>query len=268
MRTKNKIWLCTLTVTGLILILTDSCKKDDSNDSIPITYGTVTDLEGNVYKTIQIEIPTAGTKSLETAQTKTQVWMAENLRTTKYNDGTSIPYEPDPVNWEQREPKYTWYNGNEATDTFKETYGALYNWYAVNTEKLCPTGWHVTSDEEWQTLGRYLMNNGFNYDGTIGETYPNKVAKSLAAKTDWASSSNAGAPGNTDYPEKRNAIGFSALPGGFIYYSMGYQRMSLSGFWWSSEAGVVNIDFDDSAVIPQTNPSKINGCSIRCVKDL
>jgi uncharacterized protein (TIGR02145 family) len=206
-------------------------------------------------------------KSLETAQTNTQTWMAENLRTTKYNDGTSIPYEPNPLNWEPAEPKYTWYNGNDATDTYKATYGALYNWYAVNTGNLCPTGWHVTSDEEWLNFGRYLMNNGYNYDGTIGETDPNKLAKSLAAKTDWASSSNVGAPGNTDFPEKRNASGFSGLPGGFIYYSLGYQRVSLSGFWWSSGAGVVNIDFDDSAANPQTNASKLNGCSIRCVKD-
>jgi uncharacterized protein (TIGR02145 family) len=132
---------------------------------------------------------------------------------------------------------------------------------------LCPTGWHVTSDEEWLNFGRYLMNIGYNYDGTKGETNPNKVAKSLAAKTEWASTSNVGAPGNTDFPEKRNASGFSGLPGGFIYYNMGYQRMSLSGFWWSSGAGVVNIDFDDSAVNPQTNASKLNGCSIRCVKD-
>jgi uncharacterized protein (TIGR02145 family) len=265
MKSRNKIWLGTLTVIGLILILIDGCKKDESKDTMPIEYGTLTDVEGNVYKTIQIEIPTGEKKNLESALIKTQTWMAENLRTTKYNDGTSIPYEPNPLKWESAEPKCTWYNGNDATETYKVTYGALYNWYAVNTGKLCPTGWHVTSDEEWQNLGRYLMNNGYNYDGTIGETFPNKVAKSLAAKTDWASSSNVGAQGNTDYPEKRNVIGFSALPGGFIFYSMGYQRLGLSGFWWSSGAGVVNIDFDDSAVIPQTNPSKLNGCSIRCI---
>jgi uncharacterized protein (TIGR02145 family) len=267
MKTKNRIRLATLAIIELVLILTFSCEKDDSKDSVPIINGTVTDLEGNVYKTIQIKIPIGGKKGIEAAQTRTQIWMAENLRTAKYNDGTSIPYEPNPVNWEPPEPKYTWYYGNEATANFKEIYGSLYNWYAVNTGKLCPAGWHVATDEEWQNLGRYLMNNGYNYDGTIGETYPNKVAKSLATKTDWASSSNVGAPGNTDYPEKRNAIGFSALPGGFIYYSMGYQRIYLSGFWWSSDAGIVNIDFDDSAVIPQSNASKLNGCSIRCVKD-
>jgi len=232
-----------------------------------ITYGTVTDTEGNIYKTLQIEISTQGSKGLEASQTSTQTWMAENLRSTKYNDDTPIPYEPDPINWEQPEPRFTWYNGNESTAAHKATYGGLYNWYAVNTHKLCPKGWHVPSDEEWQIFGRFLMANGFNYDGTIGETYPNKLAKSLSAKTGWSSSSNVGAPGNTDYPEQRNVTGFSALPGGFVFFSLGYQRINLSGFWWSSDAGIVNIDFADSAVNTQNNASKLNGGSIRCVKD-
>jgi uncharacterized protein (TIGR02145 family) len=267
MKSIDKIWICPLIIVGLILIFISSCEKDNSQGSDLITFGTVTDIEGNVYKTLQIEIPAGGSKSLGTIQASTQTWMVENLRTTKYNDGTSIPYMPDPVNWEQPEPRFTWYEGTIATAAHKATYGALYNWYTCNTGKLCPTGWHLPSDEEWQIFGWFLMNNGFNYDKTIGETYPNKLAKSLSAKTGWTSSSNVGAPGNTDYPEQRNASGFSALPGGFIYFSMGYQRIGLSGFWWSSDAGIVNIDNDDSAINTQNNASKLNGSSIRCVKD-
>src|SRR5664279_2133742 len=85
----------------------------------------VTDIDGNVYTTVTIG---------------TQVWMVENLKTTKYNDGTSIPNITDGAAWESlTTPGYCFYN-NEAAN--KTTYGALYNWYTVNSSKLAPTGWH------------------------------------------------------------------------------------------------------------------------------
>ncbi|MFY0690217.1 MAG: BspA family leucine-rich repeat surface protein, partial [Cyclobacteriaceae bacterium] len=102
----------------------------------------------------------------------TQVWMGENLATSKYNDGTTIPKVTDNTAWSNlTTPGYAWYDNDSATNA--PTYGALYNWYAVETGELCPTGWHVPSDTEWTTLEDYLIANGYNYDGT---TSGNKLA--------------------------------------------------------------------------------------------
>ena len=90
-------------------------------------YSTVTDVEGNVYNVVTIG---------------NQAWMAENLRTTMYSDSTSIPLVKDEIKWAiLSTPAYCWYKNDE--EAFKPTYGALYNWYSVNTGKLCPDGWHV-----------------------------------------------------------------------------------------------------------------------------
>jgi len=107
---------------------------------LPNNYaGIVKDAEGNLYKTVKIGI---------------QTWMAENLRTSKYNDATAIPLVADDSAWiNDKTGAYCWYNNDVA---FKYPYGALYNWYAVNTGKLCPTDWHVATDAEWSILINYL----------------------------------------------------------------------------------------------------------------
>jgi uncharacterized protein (TIGR02145 family) len=157
--------------------------------------GSVTDIDGNTYKTIKIG---------------THVWMAENLKTTKYSNGdligTTSPYNKDISG--ETDPKYQWaYNGNESNVV---TYGRLYTWYAVtDSRNVCPAGWHAPADAEWTTLELFLIANGFNYDGT---TTAHKYAKALASTTLWTSSSITGAVGNTDYPAKRNATGSDCVP--------------------------------------------------------
>jgi uncharacterized protein (TIGR02145 family) len=100
---------------------------------------TLTDKDGNIYKTVTLG---------------TQIWMAENLRTTKYNDGTDIPKVTVNNDWYNlTTDAYCWYNNDETA--FKDTYGALYNGFAANT-KLCPTGWHIPSNADWTDLGNYL----------------------------------------------------------------------------------------------------------------
>ncbi len=98
-----------------------------------------------------------------------------------------------------------------------------------------PTGWHVPTDAEWTTLENYLIANGYNYDGT---TTGNKYAKALASATGWNYYSGTGTVGNTDYPAKRNATGFTALPGGFRGFDNGaFSGVGSNGGWWSSSGG-------------------------------
>jgi uncharacterized protein (TIGR02145 family) len=223
-----------------------------SNDFTFTTFLLLTDIEGNTYRAVSIG---------------TQVWMAENLKTTKYNDGTAIPNVTGTAWGALTTPGYCWYNNDAAT--YKATYGALYNWYTVNTGKLCPTGWHVPTDAEWTTLENYLTANGYNYDGT---TTGNKYAKSLASTTLWTSSATVGAVGNTDYPEKRNATGFTALPGGFRSYDGAYGAIGFYGYWWSSSTEFnpyalnrrVYYNFDN---VFRSNYDKQGGFSVRCIRD-
>jgi len=138
------LWLISLMV---LLFAASACKKEnDGNSSInpyngkskaafnpAITYGTMTDIEGNIYKTVTIG---------------TQTWMAENLRTTKYNDSTNIPYAINNSEWAALlSASYSNYDHTTNAETIA-TYGRLYNWYAVNTGKLAPKGWHIPSNKE------------------------------------------------------------------------------------------------------------------------
>ena len=128
-----------------------------ATNSAGTTYGQeynfmtpVTDIEGNVYKTVMIG---------------TQVWMAENLKTTKYNDDSAIPNVTVNADWiALTADAYCWAQNDEAT--YKPLYGALYNWYAVETGKLCPTGWHVPTDAEFSTMEISLGMTQAEADGT------------------------------------------------------------------------------------------------------
>jgi uncharacterized protein (TIGR02145 family)/uncharacterized repeat protein (TIGR02543 family) len=176
-------------------------------------YWVIKDYDGNIYTEVTIG---------------TQTWMVENLRTTKYNDGTSIPKVTDSTAWSNLATAgYCYYNNTTNADSIKK-FGALYNWYAVNTGKLAPAGWHVPTDAEWDTLQNYLIANGYNYDNTTAD---NKIAKSMAATTDWASSTDTGAIGND--LSKNNKSGFSAVPGGFRYFNGNFYFQGSYGHWWS-----------------------------------
>ena len=108
----------------------------------------ITDIDGNVYHTVK---------------KGNQLWTVENLRTTSFNDGRPIQLVTDNVTWASlTTPAYCWYNNDIYN---KSKYGALYNWYAVDTKKLAPKGWHVPTDVEWDILQDYLIANGYNSDG-------------------------------------------------------------------------------------------------------
>jgi uncharacterized protein (TIGR02145 family) len=214
---------------------------------------TVTDTCGNVYQTITIG---------------TQTWMVENLKTTKYNDGTDIPLVSVGTDWAAlNTPAYCWYKNDNAN--YGATCGALYNWYTINSGKLCPKGWHVPSDDEWTSLETYLIFNAYNFDGT---TVGNKYAKALASTALWDPSTIEGAVGNTDFPAKRNATNFNGVAAGCrdIYGTFSY--FSFYAFWWSSSLN------DDSSVwdrglyshsnfVARSSYGFRNGFSVRCLKD-
>jgi uncharacterized protein (TIGR02145 family) len=189
-----------------IIVLSIVCTKSKE---------TVTDADGNVYATVKIG---------------NQVWIAENLKTTKYIDGTPIPLVTDRSEWitydDSARPAYCWY-GNDAIN--KTTYGALYNWYAVNSGRLAPKGWHVPTDVEWTQMENYLIENGYNWDTTKDG---NKIAKAMAARTDWVSHTNPGAIGND--VSTNNRSGFTALPGGFRIEHGDFYDIGHHGYWWSA----------------------------------
>jgi len=230
-------------------ILTD---KPVGSKNTNFNFVDCTDADGNFYTVVTIG---------------TQTWMAENLKTTLYNDGTSIPNVTDNTAWNSlATPAYCWY-GNDAS-TYKSKYGALYNWFAVNTGKLAPVGWHVPTDAEWTTMENYLITNGYNYDGT---TTGNKVGKALAATTDWSNNFSEGAVGND--LSKNNSSGFSALPGGGRYYTNGmFSYFGETGYWWTAtefNASFASyrytiIYFDSMS---RQNYYKTVGFSVRCIKD-
>ena len=195
-----------------------------------LTYGSISDNDGNIYKTIQIG---------------TQTWMAENLKTTTYNDNTDIPLKNGYSSWTVLEtPGYCWYNNDSLT------YGAMYNWYAVNTGKLCPSGWHVPVDDEWTTLIT-----------TIGEDDGNKLKETGAIH--WLAP-NSGAT---------NESGFTALPGGYRSSSGGaFYDLKRFGYFWSATEfnsvdavyRLLSYNYNEAQ---SSSSDKNNAFSVRCVKD-
>jgi uncharacterized protein (TIGR02145 family) len=158
-----------------------------------------------------------------------QTWMAENLKTTHYNDNTEIPLVLNDAAWSAlTTPAYCWYNNDASTN--KDLYGGLYNWYTVGTGKLCPIGWHVPSDNDWLTLTNYLRNNGYAYVG-LG----NYVGKSIAASAGWDVYGGDGSFIDQEVgynQEINNNSGFTARPGGYRGFN---GKGRLCEFWSSSK---------------------------------
>lgn len=199
----------------------------------PLT-SSVKDVDGNMYKTVKIG---------------NQWWMAENLKTTKYNDGTSIPLVTDNTAWGAlSSPRYCWYNNDVSN---KNTYGALYNWFVVNTGKLAPVGWHVPTVAEWTILTDYL--GGVNIAG----------GKLKEAGTSHWQSPNQGAT---------NETGFTALPGGYRSSNGTFELLGGYGdFWQSTGYDATNayyrVFYPVGVSVPSSTHPKVFGDSVRCVKD-
>jgi uncharacterized protein (TIGR02145 family) len=204
----------------------------------------IADIDGNSYN-----IVTVGT----------QKWMDKNLKTTKYNDGTAIAYPGTNNNaWQTNTSgAYAWWGNNEAN---KNTYGALYNWYAVNSGNLCPAGWHVPSFNDWLDLMTFL-GDGDEFNGRL---IGGGLLKEIGI-THWKPS-NEGAS---------DAYGFTALPGGnrssdgnfFNIENLG--AWWASGYWWNDATKTFGTGFDifsSSAGVSYGASEKEVGLSVRCLK--
>jgi uncharacterized protein (TIGR02145 family) len=237
MKVKNKNnCRCRLVLLSVfILILASNCKRSDN---------TVKDIDGNVYKTVIIG---------------RYKWMAENLKTTAYNNGIRLPNVTKQSEWIRLHTgAYCWYNNNQS---YADTFGLLYNWHAVSTGKLCPDGWRVPTDDEW----KYLEGNVDSRFG-IGDTVWNKpglrgldAGQRLRAISGW----RPGIPGTDNF-------GFSGLPGG--EHLTHFYAGGSSGFWWSSteasasSAWYRNLIYSFEYVARDTHPKRM-GFSVRCIKD-
>jgi len=237
-------------VTGLVIamsVLMSSCRKehpplnnneDENPDINDVGCGTISDADGHTYNTILIG---------------NQCWMKENLKTTRYRNsdviGTTAP-DTLPIAGEN-EPKYQWaYEGNT---TYATTYGLLYTWYAITDSRaVCPQGWHIPTDTEWDTLVNFLGG-----DSVAG----NKLKENGTAH--WY--------GNN--AQATNQSGFTALPGGYRTGDGMFRNILFYGIWWSATpSNLPDNAYDrqlyyNSCNVNRGNNPKLNGVAVRCVKD-
>ena len=191
-----------------------------------------------------------------------QIWLGENLRSEKFNDGTPIPLVKDAEKWALTEtPAYCWYE-NKRSDYKSTAYGALYNWHAVNTGKLCPVGWHVPSDSEWTALEIYA-DPGIDTAWLRPQVTGTKLKET--GTDHWLL---------TDSIKGTDDFGFTALPAGNRNVYGPFFDVGTGAGWWSS----TEYDLDDaySREIRERDSSfnffnftnyKKFGFSVRCVRD-
>ncbi len=269
MKNRKNIWKITLSllITGS-MIFAVGC-SDDEDEILPDgdTPGKVYDIDGNEYKTVRIG---------------DQIWMAENLRVSKYNNGDAIPTGLSDGEWENTtDGAYAIYphgdvDGIESSEEMVEAYGRLYNWYAVDDPRgLCPEGWRVPTDDEWGELINYVVAQG----------YPNSNVSNGAGNA-LKSCRQVDSPlgGDCDTEEHPrwesktihhgfDEFGFSALPGGGRWLDGSFSLLGARGFWGSSSeassAGswaryITHLN----GTVDRLNVTKSGGFSLRCVRDI
>jgi uncharacterized protein (TIGR02145 family) len=212
---------------------------------------TISDVDNNTYNTVQIG---------------TQCWTQSNLKVSKYRNGDTIPTGLNNSQWSSTiSGAYTIYNNDLVNDGL---YGKLYNWYAVNDSRgLCPTGWHVPTDSEWNVLVKYLDPNA---DTACVHCVQSGIAGGMMKSTATQPTTGGWLPPNTG---ATNSSGFTGLPGGYRDSSDGgFYVLGNFGFWWSSsDAGSGNAWFRKlyytNAYAYRTNYFHRIGFSVRCARD-
>jgi len=217
---------------------------DVPTDSKSITFNFIdcTDGDNNHYVTVQVG---------------NQVWMAENLKTTTYKDGTPIDNITDGNEWANLTiPAYCWFSNDTEN---RDIYGGLYNWYVVETGNLCPSGWHVPGDDEWHQLILFL-----DVDASLESEIESRIAADKLKE-----------PGteNWNYPNAgTDEVGFKALPGGYRKYTGMFAGTTDNGNWRTStkydETHVwYRFMFTNSGDIYRKMTNMQAGYSVRCIKD-
>ncbi len=232
----------------VFLLFLSGCGKDENPDASnqtkekttavfnsSLTYGTLTDQDGNVYKTIKIG---------------SQTWMAENLKTTKYRNGdmiaTTTPSTKDIS--QENQPKYQWMFDFNPGENNLATYGRMYTYYAVtDSRNVAPSGWHVSTSDDWDMLKRFLGD-----DNLLG------LKLKEVGTLHWLTP-NLGAT---------NESGFTALPGGIRKANGKFLEPGEYSKWWISEDGAYSrVLSSDNYVFIGIVGDKSEGCYVRCVKD-
>ena len=246
MRIEKKFRNLPLVIIGLLLLITFSCKKNSSQPGFIPT----SDVDGNIYNTVTIG---------------TQVWMVENLSTTRFQNGDTIPTVTDNTKWATLTNAAQCNYNN--VPPYSNNYGRLYNWYAVNDPRnIAPPGWHVATYNDYMTLEAYVA------------AYPDpnlSIAQLLAAGIDWnQQTTSVGAVGSG--LTLNNLSGFSALPGGYRFGTSGGFSTSLppgqNGYWWcateynTTDGWSRSLTYNKST-FDKNNFKKTYGFSVRCVKD-
>jgi uncharacterized protein (TIGR02145 family) len=208
-----------------------------------LTYQSIPDIDRNIYKTIKIG---------------DQESMAEHLKTTRFNDGTAIPLVTDNYVWNNLiTPGYCWYNNDE--EGFKNIYGGYYNWYTVKNGKLCPSGWHVPTKEDWKVLKLSL--------GIAPE-----LAEPGAPFQEITEAHKIKETGNFNWPEgsviATNESGFTALPGGSRSVDTSFGEGTTASWWLACDYAlsiwIVNFD---NWILDSDMLSEKYGMNVRCMKD-
>ncbi len=249
-----------VTITSIsILFLLPSCLGTRKTTESIIEQG-LKDIDDNTYNLVQIG---------------NQIWMTENLRTTKYNDGTEITEIRDNEVWANTENgAFCWYDNDY--EKYGKDYGALYNWYAVNTNKLCPEGWHVPEHHEWTLLERFICaqikqsdcNFEFPFNETAtGERGSTEVVRLAGSKDLW----------RLDAVRRHPEFGltsFNAVPGGNRIIFGTFHGITDYGCWWTkceySEDDVwyrlMSYNYvDHKSYLSRIKSEKNVGMSVRCV---
>jgi uncharacterized protein (TIGR02145 family) len=219
-------------IIPLFSLILFSCTSEPSE-------GTIEDIDGNIYQTIKIG---------------KQTWMAENLRVTTFNDGEPIPLVTDGKEWyKSKTPAFCWYN-NDST-AFSNPFGALYNYHAINTGKLCPPGWRVPSQQDFQ-----MLIAEHDADAAFIRHEASTIAGGMlkaAGITYWSEPNS----------EATNKSGFSALPGGCRSWNGEFSMAGVIGYYGSStENGSLAFRSTTGSAFLRSEISGYVGVSVRCVK--
>ncbi|MBS3777139.1 MAG: fibrobacter succinogenes major paralogous domain-containing protein [Bacteroidales bacterium] len=250
MNKQARLFISILTIVGFLFFVIIGCEEDRGapRDEDDVPDGVVVDIEGNSYETVEIG---------------DQVWMAENLRTTRYNDSTVIPNITDHDEWDDTDKgAYARYNNDRRN---VQSCGFLYNAYTIETQKLCPDGWHVPGDEEWKELEMELGMNRTNAD-KVG------IKRGIDEGSKLAGNASLWHAGELTNESVFGASGFKGFPGGVRVKSGGFYSFGFNGCWWTSTVSssgnvwIRKLRYNSSRVY-RNNYHKGYGFSVRCLKD-